>query len=165
MIVRSRVRFRFGDADPGKNISGIDAPTRKRLIWKDFISNIYDAKHRLAPGVRFGMTGGNKYSRIAIIVQPVCAYGTAVFTGDDFKMIISNAPTPPANPFAQASVGSTVEMDITHFNVFSVLRAILGAPTATGNAANVTTLGPDDFKNIAKLADSKVGGTHVVVAI
>ena len=64
-------------------------------------------------------TGGNKYSRIAIIVQPVCAYGTAVFTGDDFKIIISNAAT----RFAQASVGSKLEIDITHFNVFSVLRA------------------------------------------
>jgi hypothetical protein len=157
LIVRSRIRFHIDEA-----IAPLD---RLEFIREKFNEKIFDYKHRVAAGFRFGLTGGTKYPRIAIVIQPLFAYGRSILQSDDFKLIISNKTPPPANPFALPSVGDSVELDGSHFNVFTIMRAILGAPTAVGGVANTAPLTVADFANIAKLADSKLPGTHAPVPI
>lgn len=157
LIVRSRIRFLIDEA--------IEPRDRLDFIQKKFNKQIFDSMHRVAAGFRFGLTGGTKYPRIAIVIQPLFAYGRNILESDDFKLIISNKTPPPANPFAQPSVGDSVELHRSHFNVFTIMRAILGAPTAVGGVANTAPLTVADFANIAKLADSKLPGTHAPVPI
>jgi hypothetical protein len=94
----------------------------------------------------------------------------APFTHDDFEVILSNKMPIPPNPFDKGSVPSTVDTDIAHFNVFCVLRAILGVSTSAGSPprANKTPLTVADFVNVARLVDSELGdapGTRSVVPL
>jgi hypothetical protein len=170
LIVRSRVRFIF-DAT-------INAPNQLRTIRNDFINQLYDGKHRMAAGTRFAMTGDATFPRIAVILQPLCACGPSKSgePADQFTLNFTNAAgaTPPAapaaNPFAAGTITTrAINLDIAHFNVFSVLRAILGVPTATAgaggapNTANTAVLTVADFANIKSLLDTKLGGTHTAV--
>ena len=165
LIVRPKVRFRFGSA--------IAKPDRWRLISGSFIGSIYDSTHKSK--IRFLLTGGSKLTRIAVLIQPLCDEGISLRRLDDFKMIIDARTPPPPNPFAAGGVGSSVDLDITHFDTNCVLRAILGvstnmpaplppappppavAPPRPPPIANTTPLTAADFVHVAELCDINLG--------
>jgi hypothetical protein len=148
LVLRPRIRFRFD--------SSISPNEQWKTIWENFIEQLYDRQHR--ERVRFVLIGGSKLSRIAIAVEPLCAVGAAPFTSDDFELMLSNKMPIPPNPFAAGRVPSTIDVDILHFNVFGVLRAILGVPSSgPPGVANTTPLTRADFVNVANLVDRELG--------
>jgi hypothetical protein len=160
LIVRSRIRFVF-DAT-------VSTLTRLTIIRENFIRKLYDDKHRMAAGTRFAFTGDATFPRIAVILQPLCAAGPSQpgNPADQFTMSFTNAATPAANPFGIGSITTAaMSLDVAHFNVFSVLRAILGVPTGAANTPNPAPLAIADLVNIKTLLDSKLGGTHQAVVI
>ncbi|WP_394844467.1 hypothetical protein LZC95_46360 [Pendulispora brunnea] len=165
LIVRSRIRFRFDNS--------IAPGDQWRTISKDFIVELYDANHR--ERVRFALKGGSKLSRIAILIQPHCDIGIAPLTSDDLKLVISSKSPTPSNPFASGRIGSSADLDMSHFNAMCVLRAILGvstsAPAPTPGAPPIANTAPmvvSDFVNIATLVDRELGdppGARTIVPL
>ncbi len=158
LVVRARVCFGFDGT--------VAANEQWKTVADKFWNRLYDDQHR--ERIRFSLTGGSKLSRIAIVILPLCKVGPA--DNDDFAMNISNKIPIPPNPFDAATVPSTVDIDIAHFNVFSVLRAILGLRTSTGSPsrADTSALTAPDFAKVAALVDTQLGdppGTRTVVAL
>jgi hypothetical protein len=160
LVLRPRVRFRFDGT--------VNGPGRWKTIFDNFIKQLYDQSHR--EKVRFVLQNGTKVSRVAIYIEPLCAEGRDILTSDDFQLVISNKLPPPPDPFDAGHVPSTVDIDIAHFNAFTVLRAILGVPTSVGapGKANTGPLTPADFVHVAAMVDAQIGdpiGTRVVVPL
>ena len=85
-------------------------------------------------------------------------------------MIISNGIPAPANPLDAVKVSPRIDIDSTHFNVFSVLRAILGVPTGAGapSTAIKTPLVVAELAPLATLVDAQLSdppGTRRVVPL
>jgi hypothetical protein len=141
LVVRTRVRFKFD--------SSVDDIHQWETIWMNFYNNLYDANTR--GKVRFCLTGGSKLQRIAILIQPHCAIGSGAFRSDDFTLNISSKTSPGANPFAGTTT-DTVDLDISHFNLFSVLRAFLGVPTSMPGSAPAPSTAPSGAPSTAPSA-------------
>jgi hypothetical protein len=160
LVVRARVRFRFD--------SSVAPSDEWNTVADNFWNQMYDDEQR--EQVRFALTGGSQLSHIGVVILPLCEVGRGPFTSDDFEMKISSSAPPPPNPFDAATVPSTVDMDLTHFNVFTVLRAILGSSVSTGSPlkADTSPLTTADFTKVAALVDTQLGdsaGTRSVVAL
>ena len=167
LIVRSRIRFVFKDADHAKGQTDVPPDVRLTTVW-GLVQRLYSGTYRVYNGFRFGLSGEAPFSRIAIILQPLLAYGVAKPTDapDDLKLIFTSRVPPPPNPFA-GPVGATVNLDLVHYNPLTLLRAILGEPTSAGSppAVKESELDVGDFANIERLVRTKLGSTHVVIPI
>jgi hypothetical protein len=156
LVIRSRVRFRF---------SNVNAAASRDMIWQKFDGELFDGSQlRKAP--RFVFIGGTTLQRIAVFIEPLFDVNAAPFTSDDFELLVSDAapkPVPP-NPFDAGKVGDTVSIDVSHFAMPTVMRAILGVPTSAGKppAANKAPLTPADFTAVASVLDGELhDGKHV----
>ncbi len=158
LVVRSRIRFNFA--------STVLAIQRWALIWKDFVGKIYDKDGRQF--IRFALAGGQKLARIAVLFQPHCVDSGSPDPADHVGLVITSG-SPVADPFASGAVSNSTSLDVNQFNVFAMLRGILGVSTSVGTPpiANTTPLTPADLSGLAKFVDGKLGdppGTRSVIS-
>lgn len=151
LLVRSRLRIA-----PDTSLSAL----AQWLVLQNFHEKIYNADY--ISKIRFMLQGGPPFSRIAVLFQPLYAFGNTLNPLDsaDLTFDLAVKPARPRpNPILSANPGTSLSLLDSDFVFEPAMRLVLGVPTALpgGKSVNLTPLNPTDIQGLARLVEQQLG--------